>query len=1606
MDETQGSEFEPLAVVDQLVTSRVPPGERDLVEAFVERFFDGVAEEDIAAHDPADLYGLAISHLDLAHDRKPGATRIRIFNPGIERHGFTAAHTLVQIVNDDMPFLVDSVHIAVGRAGLAIHLTIHPVISVRRDAEGRLEGIGEGGQSESFILVEVDRRTDQDALDRLESEILRGIEDVRRAVRDWKPMLARVAEAAAGLIHVPGENASTESGQGPVDVEEPVAFLHWLADNHFTLLGYAAYDLVEEEAGPELMRVPGSALGILSASQDARVPSDRPVMSTSFAALPVEIRRKAFRPLPPITVTKANTRATVHRASYLDYVGVKRYDEHGAVIGEHRFLGLFTSVAYSLPPQVIPLLRGKVRAVTETMKLPPHGHAAKALAHILSSLPRDELFQMDVPRLRETARAVLQMQDRSRLKLFLRQDRFSRFFSVLLYVPRERWTTAMRERIQRILLRRLNGVDCEFQAQLGDSPLALILFIIRSQDPGELSITAEDLEAEITQATRPWGESLRDALVEAHGEERGVHLFSRYAASFPVSYQERHQPRAAVADIDRIDALQQGGASLSVALSRPLEIRGNRIRLKLAHAGQRVALADVLPILEDLGLRALAEDSYPVAGQDGQPFWLHDFEAEPVFAGTIDLDVVGPHFEEAFRRIFDGDIETDGFNRLILAASLNADQVVILRAICKYQLQVGLPFSQPYVEQTVVANPDVARDLVELFHVRFDPSIQGDRQAAQAELVERITQGLTQVAVLDEDRILRRFLGTIQAMLRTNAFRPGRRSLSFKLDSAAVPGMPQPAPWREIFVYAADVEAVHLRGGPISRGGIRWSDRREDFRTEILGLVKAQMVKNAVIVPVGAKGGFIVKRPPKNTDRQAIYDEGVRCYRTFLDGMLDLTDDIQGDTTVPPERVVRHDTDDPYLVVAADKGTATFSDIANALATGRSFWLGDAFASGGSAGYDHKKMGITAKGAWESVRRHFREMGVDPERDPISVVGIGDMSGDVFGNGMLLSRSIRLVAAFDHRHIFLDPDPDAEQTFRERQRLFELPRSSWDDFDRSLISKGGGVFSRQLKAIPLSPEIRAVLGIEAGSLTPFELMSAILKAPVDLFWNGGIGTYIKAAAESHRDAQDRANDPIRVNGEDLRCKVVAEGGNLGVTQRGRIAFARKGGRIGTDFVDNSAGVDCSDHEVNIKILTGSVEQAGDLTRKQRDLMLREMTDEVAELVLRDNTLQNLALSTTEHRGLELLDSQIGLIRSLERSGRLVRQLEFLPSDDNLAERRRDGVGLTRPELAVLLAYAKMDLFDALCDGSTIDDPMLAGERLRYFPRLIRKRFPEAVARHRLGREIVATRLANGMVNRAGISFAQDLANETGASFDEIARGYLIVREGFELTPVWGAVENLPASVGRQQIALLTDLTRTTAEAVRWTIVHDLSNRPLRETAERLQAGIRTLREQIEGLAPPALKETLAGRCQELRGLGLDADAASRLAVLPLTTVLLDALDTAYSTGVPVERSTEIRLALDETLDCHRIDVLIERISVRSSWDHEAKAALRDELAEMVRRAAHDVLAKHEPLDAWRERRRNAIERYLAVLARAENEPTIDPAIVGSVIRSLGRLTAG
>ncbi|MGI9451219.1 MAG: NAD-glutamate dehydrogenase, partial [Geminicoccaceae bacterium] len=1147
--------------------------------------------------------------------RAPGEAKVRVYNPQIEQHGWQSTHTSIEIVTDDMPFLVDSVTMAMNRLGLIVHLIIHPVLPIVRTDEGLLTHIdAPGGEEESdgrsydsFMHIEVDRQSDPARLEDIKVELDNALNDVRSAVEDWQPILAKVDEALQDLER--GAKVIPED-----ELAEARAFLEWIADNHFTFIGYRCYDLVTAKGEDQLKRARGSALGVLRHQRDSQ-------FSQSFASLPADVKRQARLP-NPLVITKANSHSTVHRPVYLDYIGVKRFDDKSNVVGEHRFLGLFTSAAYNRNPRSIPLLRHKVRRLIERADLGPSSHAGKAFVNILETYPRDELFQTDDDHLFETVLETLHLQERQRIRLFARRDAFARFVSCLVYVPRDRYNTELRRCFQEILEEALGGSETEYQVQVSESTLARIHFIVRTPDGIDEGIDIAAIENQLITTARSWSDSLRDALIDTHGEEGGNRLFRAFGSAFPIAYQQQVPARAAVPDIDRLDSLRAAPDELALSLFRPLEDEDGLLRFKIGRTGTGIPLSDVLPILEDMGLRVIDEQPYEIVAAEGQTFWLHDFGIRPTEKIDVNLEQIRPDFQETFKGIWQGDIENDGFNQLVLHANLTCRQIVVLRAYCKYMLQIDIPFSQAYMEQTLARNPDLTRLLAELFDVRFDPGQVQDREQRMTALEAKIREGLEAVANLDEDRILRRYMRLILATLRTNHYQPSldgsgfKPYLSLKIDPAAVPEMPLPRPAFEIFVYSPRTEGVHLRGGRVARGGLRWSDRREDFRTEVLGLMKAQMVKNGVIVPVGAKGGFVVKRPPKGGDRAALQSEVVACYQTLISGMLDITDNRVADGIEPPNSVIRYDDDDPYLVVAADKGTATFSDIANEISVAKGHWLGDAFASGGSVGYDHKKMGITAKGAWESVKRHFIELGKDCQEEPFTAIGIGDMSGDVFGNGMLLSTQTRLIAAFDHRHIFIDPDPDIEASFAERQRLFDLPRSSWNDYDSSKISAGGGVFARTLKSIELTPEIRRVLDIEAEKLTPHELIRAILLAPVELFWNGGIGTYIKSSDQRHADAFDRANDPVRVNGNELQCKIVGEGGNLGLTQEGRIEFAANGGRINTDFIDNSAGVDCSDNEVNIKILLGTVVDAGDMTGKQRDKLLASMTDEVAALVLR------------------------------------------------------------------------------------------------------------------------------------------------------------------------------------------------------------------------------------------------------------------------------------------------------------------------------------------------------------------------------------------------------
>jgi len=1598
---TDSLRLERLDTVLALAASRLPAERRAMFEGFAREYFRQLDDDDLVERAPEDLSGAVLSHWQFGATRTPGVPKVRVLSPTLAEDGWASRHSVIQIVNDDMPFLVDSTTTEINRQGLTLHLIVHPIFAVERDAGGRLASIHPRRESaeaarESWMHVEVDRLVDAQQRSDLVAGIERVLGDVRAAVEDWKPMLTRLQEAIAELDTLP---ASLPAAQ----VAESRAFLHWLADQHMTLLGYRRHDLVTEHGEDGLRLVAGSGLGVLRETAAEQ-------SSASFAALPPQARALARDPLPLLVVTKANTRSTVHRPGYTDYVGVKRYDKRGKVIGEHRFLGLLTSTAYSARVAETPMLRGKVEAIVERAGLPPGGHLAKALDHILETYPRDELFQISDDELYETALGILALGDRQRLRLFVRRDPFERFVSCLVFVPRDAYSTDLRMKVQRILMATFAGTAADFDVLLGDNVLARIHLMVRTT-PGHIpAFDRKEVEARLAEAARRWPDQLRDALVDAEGEARGIELFKRWGAAFPPDYRERVPARGAVSDVRKIASLTTD-SPLALALYRPLGAGAGALGFKLYRLGEPVVLSDSLPMLEHMGVRVLGEQHASVETADAAVS-LHDFELEVQGAGDIEPETMGRLFEDAFARVFRGDVENDDFNRLVLRAGLAADEIVVLRAYAKYLKQIGFALSQATIEATLGAHPRIARMLVQLFKLRFDPAGR-DEQSATSQ-VNAIEQALEKVANLSEDRVLRQLLALIQATLRTNFWRTGvghtgapgsRRSfLSFKFDSAKVPGLPEPKPLYEIFVYSPRFEGIHLRGGKVARGGLRWSDRPEDFRTEVLGLVKAQMVKNTVIVPVGSKGGFVLKKAPPQSDRDAYMKEGVACYQDYLRALLDLTDNLAGTAVVPPPQVVRLDGDDPYLVVAADKGTATFSDYANAISKEYGHWLGDAFASGGSAGYDHKGMAITARGAWESVKRFFREQGIDTQTTPFTVVGIGDMSGDVFGNGMLLSRHIRLVAAFDHRHVLIDPNPDPVTSFAERERLFKLPRSSWADYDAKLISDGGGIWARSEKSIPISPQTRAALGIAAERLTPTELLSAILKAPVDLLYNGGIGTYVKASTESHADVGDRANDALRIDGRELRCKVAAEGGNLGFTQRGRIEAALGGVRLNTDAIDNSAGVDTSDHEVNIKILLGLAISDGEMTEKQRNVLLAKMTDDVATLVLRDNYFQTQALSVGARLGPSYLDQEARFIRFLEKTGNLNRAIEFLPAEDEIAERKARGAGLTTPERAVLFAYSKMWLFDEILASDLPEDPWIGTALARYFPALLREKFGAYIPRHPLKREIVATHVLNSMVNRVGSTFVHRLAERTGARPAQVVRAYLAAREVLGDVAVWQQVEALDNKVpDAVQSEMLIEEGWLTARATTWFLRSRRLAEPLEQTFGRFVPAVQALRARLEpeAAASPQATAWIAA--------GVPPPLALRVASADHLIAALDVAEVAEAAQRNFDEVSEVHVGIGTRLGLSRLRQQIDELPSDSHWQALAKAALGDDLAGLQRALAQDVLQQGpgspaELLATWETGNATALERAQRLLAElADAKGGADLSMLSVALRELRHL---
>jgi glutamate dehydrogenase len=1596
---TRDLESDLIEGVRDRVRERLPPNDAPTVDSFVRQYYHWVPPADLAGRSEEDLYGSAMSQWRLTLSRRPHQTKVRVYNPE-DSDGFQSQFTIIEIVSDDMPFIVDSVIMELARQSCPINLLIHPVIRVRRDAEGQLLDVlepdaqAEDALVESILHAEVACEQDPARLSALVRGLERVLDDVTAAVGDWQAMRMRMLELAGAVGDAPGPVR-------PDELEEVQAFLRWMAEDHFVLLGYREYDLVDDSPEQALRARAETGLGIL-----------RQAPAKAHKSLSPRAAKLARTP-HLLVLTKTNAVAPVHRPARMDYIGIKRFGPDGRVEGEYRFLGLYTTSAYRAAPRTIPIVRGKVDDILGRAAFPPDSHDAKALLEILESYPRDSLFQVSARDLFEIAMGLLGLGERPRVRLFVWRDALERFVSCLVTIPRDRFNTENRERIGRILLEAFRGNELDFSLQLSESLLVRVHYIVRCADGVSEDPDIGALESRMARAIRAWTEDLRDALVAEHGLEHGAELHARYADAFPTSYRAEWDAGAAVGDIARLEDLD-GVLSPIIHLYRPLSGPEGLIRCKL-YTSESVALSDVLPTFEHMGARVIDERPYRIEPEHSSALWIYDFGLRCVAA---DLEAVRETFHEVFLGALRGELEDDRLNGLVLAAALRGREIMVLRAVARYLRQAGIPFSDAYMERTLLAHPDIARLLVKLFQARFDPEHTNPRLGGQ--LGRGMETAIDGVPSLDEDRILRSFLAVMRAMLRTNYFRRGPSGLptpylSFKLDSGQLSLLPKPRPQFEVFVYSPRFEGVHLRGGKVARGGIRWSDRPEDFRTEILGLMKAQMVKNALIVPVGAKGGFVLKRPPRAG--AALLEEASACYQMFLSGLLDLTDNIQDGEVIAPLRVVRYDEDDPYLVVAADKGTAAFSDIANRVAAHYGFWLGDAFASGGSHGYDHKQMGITARGGWESVKRHFRELGTDIQSADFTVVGIGDMSGDVFGNGMLRSPHIRLLAAFNHRHVFLDPDPDPQASYEERQRLFEMEGSGWSDYNRELISPGGGVYERSVKSVPISDEVRQALGIEAAKLSPAELIRGILRAPVDLLWNGGVGTYVKARSESHADVGDKANDALRVNGHELRCLVVGEGGNLGLTQRGRIEYALsggpegQGGRINTDAIDNVAGVNTSDHEVNIKIVLDAAARAGHLTPAARNQLLFEMTDSVAEEVLYGSYTQTQAISLALAQAESMIDVHRRMVRRLEQVAGLDRELEFLPSEDTFLERKAAHRGLVAPELAILMAYTKVYLYDRLLTADLPEDEHLFADLERYFPPPLRHRYESEMRNHRLRREIIATVVANELVDRAGSTFAFRLGEETGAPPDDLARGYAVAREVFGMPSFWEEVEVLDNHVDAGiQTEMLIEARRLTERSTRW-LVRALSDPiDIAATAERYRAGVELLSTAVpEVLGDPA-REAFEQRVAELGEAGVPVRLARKVASMPSMPFAFDIVAIASDTGRTLQDAMTTYFRLGDRLELSWLRDQIVDLPRANRWQALARAALREDLLGLYRKLAAQVLGRSAgplpselAIEQWEARNQPSVERWLATLAEIRASRTYDTTTLPVALRELRRL---
>lgn len=1582
-----------LEKLQQHISQKMPSSDAEFLTHLSKTLFEKATTDFLETFDTEGMMAITLRALRSLEDRQPSQTRVRVFNPSAEGDGWSCHHTVIEILLDDRPFIVDTIRAELKRLGLRVYHLIHPIVRIQRDAQGKLIRRffpPEERQGEAYELYFVDRVTAPERREEIKSRIERVLQDLVLATEDYQAMKAQagvVKDYIASLTQAAKEPARV------ADLQECEAFVDWLCDNNFVFLGYREYSLREHSGEVCLQMEPESSLGILRNLETSNYQTPIPL-----SKLPENLRAR-ISSSPLLVVTKANAEATVHRAVRMDYIGLKRWGADEKPHGEMRFLGLFTSQALSTPVREIPILRRKLQQVLDMDQSLEGSHDFKQIVSIFNSMPREELFWTEASILHRDIRAIMEIQRQHKVRMTLRPDPLARGIQAMVIMPRDRFNSEVRYKIQEHLAQRFEATHVDYQLSFGEDEDQVRFHFFFTTNSRFHDLDLGKLEKEVADLTRTWSDLLADKLRQRLGDVEGSQVAKIHVESFDEAYRSATSFNTAVKDIENLERLfkQTSGNFVVDFLNAPEDqLSKPCTQLRIAHFGESFDLSDVLPILENLGLKVLVQNNFAIRSEGRKEAHIDVFRVQRKMDGRP-LDVEGDRerFLDALDNLLEGKAENDRLNGLVLSTRLSLRQVSLLRSFEVHLTQIQPACTREFLHDTLLATPRSAQLLYDYFEARFNPHMS-DRETRMEKAKVDFFESLNSVSSLAFDRTLRDLYNLMAAAVRTNYFL-NKEYISHKVASHEVKKMPEPRPLYEIVVSARGVDGIHLRGGKVARGGLRWSDR-PDFRTEVLGLMKTQMTKNAVIVPVGSKGGFTLKEAP--SDREELRTYAVEQYKNYLRGLLDLTDNYVGGKIVHPLNVVCYDDEDPYLVVAADKGTATFSDIANSVSEEYKFWLGDAFASGGSQGYDHKKEGITARGAWEGVKRHFREMGVDVLRQEITVAGIGDLAGDVFGNGLIYCDTLKLVAAFNHLHIFLDPNPDAKKSYQERLRMFKLPRSSWEDYDKSLISPGGGIFQRSAKVIPLSPQIREVLAIEEEEVSGEDLIKAILRAPVDLLWNGGIGTYVKSTDERNVDVGDSSNDSVRIDAPELRAKVIGEGGNQGLTQLARIEFGLRGGRINTDAIDNSAGVDMSDHEVNIKILFGQMLAAGELTMEQRNQILEEMTDEVSQLVLLDNYNQTMAISMSERRSSENMPLFISMMEYLSERGGLRTDVEFLPSPRTLQERVRQGKGFTRPELAILMAYSKMGLYRRILETDFPDEPCFQGQLLEYFPKVMQERFPQWIQRHPLRREILATQFTNRVVDLLGMTFVHRKIQDTGASPIQIVRAALSALEIVDANALVGQLTHFENEVQAQDLyAVLGRLLAAVENVVAWMLLTDVDLSSLSAFIQAYKGPLLELRGQLQEVLPEKQRERFAGLCSEAESRGFPADFARVIASLEWVPSGLGVIDTSRKAEVSLHEAATRYFALGERFSLSWLRNTLKALQVSDKWEQIALEGLAVELRQVQLQL---VLSNQEfpRVDG------GLVDRYFLALEEIRKEDNLTPAAGTVLARMLNQMAQG